>query len=188
MTTKTLSTYVAAGYTLARKFDELIITSTGGVGGTGVTARASAIIDNSGTVNASGFSTGVSLLAGGLVINERGGAITGSIGIDMRAAGNVFNYGVIRSSSGYRPAIYLENGGTVTNGGYSNRAALIANGAVYIKGGAGAVLNFATIAGAGSNCWAAAVSSTAAAAIRRRRSRATASWWAAPRARSPTMD
>ncbi|MEP6968405.1 MAG: hypothetical protein ABI906_10020, partial [Pseudomonadota bacterium] len=126
-----------------------IITSTGGVGGTGVTAHALAAVDNRGTVNASGFSTGVSLLAGGLVINERGGAITGSIGIDMRAAGNVFNDGVITSNSGYRPAIYLENGGTVTNGGYSNRTALIANGAVYIKGGAGAVLNFATIAGGG---------------------------------------
>ena len=36
MTGKTISTYVAAGYTLSSNYSYLNITRTGGVGGTGV--------------------------------------------------------------------------------------------------------------------------------------------------------
>jgi len=36
MTTKTISTYIAAGYSLSSAFSRLVITTTGGVGGNGL--------------------------------------------------------------------------------------------------------------------------------------------------------
>ena len=50
MTTKTLSTYVAAGYTLASQYSELDITATGGVGGSGLLLGHLATLDNLGKI------------------------------------------------------------------------------------------------------------------------------------------
>ena len=142
MTTKTISTYIAAGYTLSASFNELIITPTGGVGGTGVTAPASASVFNYGKVNASGSSIGISLLAGGSVINERGGSIGGSGGVYLSSAGNVYNDGAISGLD--RDAVHLANGGTIFNGSALIPAAVI-SGNIDVLGGVGRVVNIGTI-------------------------------------------
>ena len=46
MTTKYITTYVASGYTLAEVYDTLSITSTGGVGGSGVYSGHTATVIN----------------------------------------------------------------------------------------------------------------------------------------------
>ena len=147
MTTKTISTYIAAGYTLSSSFSELLITKTGGVGGTGVKATASALVDNYGKVNASGSNFGIDLVAGGGVFNEQGGSISGQSGVVLGGAGYVTNNGVITATNG--SAIVLTKGGTVTNGGYSNLTALISGGEIFITGGVGTVRNLATIKAGG---------------------------------------
>ena len=152
MTTKTISTYIAAGYTLSSTFSELLITSMGGVGGTGVTAQSFATISNAGKINASGNGYGITLGAGGEVINQQAGSIVGHSGIYSHARGTVTNYGVIRGTGASPGAhgILLANGGNLTNGTSTDRSALVEGyGGVKVMGAAGTVANFGTILGDG---------------------------------------
>jgi hypothetical protein len=81
MTTKTLTTYAAAGYTLASAYSELDITTTGGVGGTGVYCNHYATISNAGTINATNRTDEIGILLedGGEVINQATGLIIGGL-------------------------------------------------------------------------------------------------------------
>ncbi|MGI8839595.1 MAG: hypothetical protein ACR2F8_02230 [Caulobacteraceae bacterium] len=86
MTTKTLSTYIAAGYTLASGYDTLDITTSGGVGGTGVLLNHLATLDNLGKIKGqSGGANGVHITAGGAIVNGStnvaGASITGYSGV-----------------------------------------------------------------------------------------------------------
>ena len=140
MTAKIISTYIAAGYTLSSSFDGLIITSTGGVGGTGVTAHPGAYVNNYGKINANG--TGIDLVGSGAVENFAGASITAYRGIVSYGAGAaVLNYGVIKASG---KAVVLHKGGEVDNGGPFNFTASISGG-VYLYGAGSVVDNYATI-------------------------------------------
>ncbi|MEO8926065.1 MAG: hypothetical protein ABI306_02780 [Caulobacteraceae bacterium] len=152
MTTKTLSTYAAVGYQLASKYSELVITYSGGVGGFGVAATtAGATIVNDGFVRAANGATGVQLTAGGTVINGYlggdGPLIQGGAGIYIKnGAGNVTNYGTIRSTHAQGFAVLCANSGTIVNGANTDPAAIIEGyAAVRVLAGSGNVSNFGTI-------------------------------------------
>jgi len=147
MTTKTISTYVAAGYSLASKYSELYISSTGGVGGTGVYAVAAASIVNYGRITASPNHVAIDLNAGGSILNGSylfETALTSGRKVVVKgAAGTIRNFGTIHS------AVYLYKGGAITNGGAADTTAQINLVGVLIEGAAGSVTNFGTIAGSG---------------------------------------
>jgi hypothetical protein len=143
MTIKTISTYVAAGYTLAVKYSGLLITSTGGVGGTGVSCPAYAAITNAGKVNADAAHNGIRFANGGSVLNQHSGFIDGYAGVvSYGPATTISNYGTIEATG--RNPILLFAGGTVNNGTYNNLNGLIAGQEIAI-GAAGTLSNFATI-------------------------------------------
>jgi len=130
MTTKTLSTYVAAGYTLASQYDTLDITTTGGVGGYGVFLNHLATLDNDGRVHASPGHNGVYASAGATVVNGSAGDTTASIygysGVSIHnAAGTVINFGSITGSARYGDGVYIVAGGAVTNGSAADTSANI---------------------------------------------------------------
>ena len=92
MTIKTLSTYIAAGYTLQTGrpsyYSGMTITSKGGVGGTGLyipQGYAFTTLSNAGTINqtkAGGFtSAGILLRVQATVVNQQTGFIGGDNGV-----------------------------------------------------------------------------------------------------------
>jgi hypothetical protein len=130
MTTKTLSTYAAAGYTLLSKYSGLLITSTGGVGGTGLHVNFYAKVYNDGRVTASAKNYGMYLADGGYIRN--GGAsylqalITGYAGIVANGAtALVSNFGSISGS--YAGGVVLERGGLLINGSEGDTTATISS-------------------------------------------------------------
>ncbi len=78
MTTKIINTYVAAGYTLNAKYNELEITSSGGVGGSGLHLTAYARVISYGTIHGVGSSNGISCGAGGYIVNGSGFSTQGN--------------------------------------------------------------------------------------------------------------
>src|SRR5450432_1743701 len=113
MTTKTISTYIAAGYTLATKYNVVKITSTGGVGGTGLATYAYTFVSNYGQLHASGVSGyGLRLNAGGVVANRAGGVITN--GIEASSYVTVANGGQINDLADIG-GLQLLGGGYVSN-------------------------------------------------------------------------
>ena len=173
MTNKLISTYYTTRYNVAKNTN-LYVTSTGGVGGTGlqfaVVANYACSITNDGRVDAglNGYhtlSTGIEMEGGGSLVNGSstytGALIKGQIGVDFFAAGNVTNFGTIESvlpiySSSFNYAgIFFQDGGSVTNGSAAGGAALV-EGKVGIlsESAAGTVSNFGTITGLqGSGVW-----------------------------------
>jgi len=153
MTIKYLTTYIAAGYTIASGVTELIISPTGGVGGTGISASAFKTIFNEGQVDGHAKSYGINLTGGGDVTNGSatytGATIKGVAGISTHGQASVTNYGVIEgiaSAYGSNSAINAFDGGSVTNGQPSDRSALIEGAiGVYVAGAAGTVLNYGTV-------------------------------------------
>ncbi|MBA3812472.1 MAG: hypothetical protein H0X27_12665 [Caulobacteraceae bacterium] len=144
MTATTLSTYAASGYTLSPSYDELDITATGGVGGSGVYSNHFATLSNAGTIhNSAAYGRGVVLTVGGVVINRAGGYIDGHYGIITDGSVAVTNYGTIRAVFA---SVFAASGGSVVNGGYASEGATITGGAIDIRGAPGAVTNFGTIA------------------------------------------
>ncbi|MBA3812717.1 MAG: hypothetical protein H0X27_13940, partial [Caulobacteraceae bacterium] len=149
MTTKTISTYIPAGYILSSSYDDLKITRTGGVGGFGVFSDHYAVISNFGTINETtalvSSYVGLSLAAGGVVFNQKTGFIGGDDGVDFYGSspGYVTNLGTIEATS---RAVYMHGGGRVTNGSYANRNALIEGHVVEFDNLAGTVVNYGTIA------------------------------------------
>ena len=142
MTTKTLSTYAASGYTLSASYSELDITATGGA--LYVDLDHSATLSNAGTINgAQSADIAVLLAASGLVINRRNGFIGGgNYGIFSNTSLKVENYGTISTAG---RAINANTGGSVNNGNYANLGATIAGTNIVLNGAASTVTNFGTI-------------------------------------------
>jgi len=147
MTSKIISTYIAGGYTLAAAVNYVSITSTGGVGGTGIYSSHYAKIVNSGHVDGTTL-VGINLSAGGVVDNMRSGTVYGvEVGIAFGGAGVLTNYGVIQSKTLNVVALY--DGGAIFNGAYNDTSALIAAGGVgdiQCEEATTTVKNFGTIA------------------------------------------
>jgi hypothetical protein len=119
------------------------------------------LVVNSGSIAATGVGgLGVDMIAGGAVTNaSTAAAITGADGVDIKGGnGTVINDGDITGTATIASftgalnqpgrGVYLSGGGTITNaatgtisGGY---------GGVELRGGAGAVLNYGSVAGTGS--------------------------------------
>jgi hypothetical protein len=137
MTTKVISTYVAARYSLSPIYNTLSITSTGGVGGAGISASQQATIINDGRVTVgSYYSSAIYLKQGGQIINgdpsDTSALIHGRIHGGSMA---VQNYGTIEG----RVTI---GSGSLTNGSAQDHAAAITG---YIGVGVGTLTNFSTI-------------------------------------------
>ncbi len=154
MTTKTINTYVAAGYTLSSAYSRLVITAAGGIGGTGLYAASYAKVLNRGVIHGHYGSDGIDLNAGGLVqngaANHTSALIEGRRGVVVNGgAGSVVNFGTIEGAAHGSPAgVYLSAGGGVTNGSEGDiTAQILGYRGVYVTGGAGAVANFGTITG-----------------------------------------
>ncbi len=159
MTTKTLSTYVAAGYTLASQYDTLDIAATGGIGGTGLLLGHLATLDNLGKIKGqTGGANGVHLTAGGAIVNGSTSVTTPSISgysgvFAQNAAATVSNYGTIQGVGAYGDGLFLTAGGAVTNGSASDTTAYIEghNSGISTGGAFATVTNFGSIAAVNSN-------------------------------------
>lgn len=150
MTTKTLSTYAAGGYVLAPSYSELDITKTGGVGGSGVYTGHFATISNFGTINST-TTTGIAIgilfgptSGGGVVINRAGGYIGGYDAVFSDAGLSLVNYGTI---AGYHTAVEANSGGSLRNGSYRHKDALVSGSdIVFGTAAASTIANYGTIA------------------------------------------
>ncbi|MEO7027272.1 MAG: hypothetical protein ABI056_06930, partial [Caulobacteraceae bacterium] len=144
MTTKVISNYVAAGYTLSSAYSVLDITSTGGVGGRGVYAFSPATIDNYGVVVCSQPGrAGMQLFAGGSVFNA--GEISGDLGIYFSGDGTVDTVGYVHAA---RYGVLVGSQGSITNGD----TGVIVSGRNGVEvTGAGAVANYGVINGGMAN-------------------------------------
>ncbi len=156
MTTKTISTYIAPGYTLSSGYDVLTITTKGGVGGTGLYCRNDyqrTTVSNAGTIHQTvggtsqyGYiSGGVFLATAGDVVNQQGAFIGGDNGVILYGGGGVTNLGTI--SATHRAVYFYGFGGVVANGDYFHQTALIQGNVDFVSGAVGAVANFGTIQG-----------------------------------------
>lgn len=164
MTVTTISTYVPGFYVGDAPGDTVVITSTGTVGGNGITAgkhAAHTTIRNDGTISCDHQGetdppAAAQLSDGGLVVNgsvEHPGALiratyAAAVGISG-AAGTVVNFGTLTTTGGYYVVVGLADGGSVTNGSLADTAALISLGpngnGIVIARGLGTVDNFGTI-------------------------------------------
>ncbi len=158
MTTKTLTTFVAAGYTLASQYDTLDIATTGGVGGTGVLLNHLATLENYGEIHSSANHNGVHATDGGTIVNGLtaviGASIYGYSGIFAETvATSVSNYGSIEGVGRFGNGVFLTAGGQVTNGAAADTTAYIQgdNAGIAAGGAATAVINFGTVAAVYSN-------------------------------------
>ena len=127
---------------------------SGSVGG--VALLTGGLVQNGGTIAATGTDTAGVYLATGTVDNGQIGATTALIsgaenGVVITGAGTVNNDGTITGVAS--DAVYLGSGG-VTNGQLGDATALIDGGpldnGVLIKSGAGTVANFGTMTGGGT--------------------------------------
>jgi hypothetical protein len=152
MATKTITnTYISTGYVLSASYSTLDITSTGTIGGTGVVSSHLATIDNQGTAEAAGEVAGISLTAGGTVINgansNTNALILGERGVIIRGGvGTVSNFASINGEEG--SGVYLGDSGIVTNGSSADKTARISGGeGIEATGDPVSVTNFGTIYG-----------------------------------------
>ena len=122
----------------------------------GGVALASGLVQNGGTIDATGPATAGVYLGTGTVDNGQIGATTALIsgaenGVEIAGAGTVDNDGTITGVTS--DAVYLLSG-DVTNGQLGDATALIDGGlldnGVLIDSGVGTVANFGTITGAGT--------------------------------------
>ncbi|MGI8839594.1 MAG: beta strand repeat-containing protein [Caulobacteraceae bacterium] len=153
MTTKTISSYVAAGYTLAAGYDTLDITTAGGVGGTGIALNHLASLDNYGRIHAASGHNGVSASAGATIVNGSASDTTASIygysGVFVQnASATVANFGSITGSARFGDGVFIVAGGAVTNGSATDTTASIyADNSGISAGALATVANFGSING-----------------------------------------
>jgi hypothetical protein len=157
VTTKIISTYVPAGYSLSGAYNTLEITPTGGVGGLGVTLNATARLINEAFVEASGTSNGVTAKAAATIFNgsadDQQVDIQGYSGVFAPdALATVSNFGAIRGRGQYGNGVFLVDGGSVTNGASGATAALIEGAQSAVTASAVAkITNFGTLSGEASD-------------------------------------
>jgi hypothetical protein len=97
--THTVTGTVSAGYTLAPIYGVIDITSTGGIGGTGLGVATASTVTNYGSVGASGSGSGIKLTDGGFITNHTNGVISGAVGIYLGGGvGRVSNSGTIQGA------------------------------------------------------------------------------------------
>ncbi|MEO7026791.1 MAG: hypothetical protein ABI056_04470, partial [Caulobacteraceae bacterium] len=153
MTTKILSTYAAAGYTLASQYDTLDITTSGGVGGSGVQLNLIATLDNYGRIHAASGHNGVSASHGATIVNGSATDTTASIygysGVFIQnAAGTISNFASITGSARFGDGVFIVAGGLVTNGSAADTTASIyADNSGVSAGALATVANFGSING-----------------------------------------
>jgi hypothetical protein len=152
MTTRSLTGFYGSGYTITSGVTGLYLTPTAYVGGAGLVGGAAyCLVGNNGTIKGGG----VSLKAGGEVYNGEGsypGAlIKGRLwGIDLGAAGDVHNYGVIENGGPQitgAAAVIMQGGGRLINGSYSDTGVLIQGSAGVYLGASGTVMNYGAVVG-----------------------------------------
>jgi hypothetical protein len=154
MTTKIISTYIAAGYSLAAKYSLLDITTTGGVAGYGVKLGAAATVENSAFIRGTGSANGVSAYAAATIINgsadEEQAAIRGYSGVFAPdAPATVTNFGTILGQGAFGNGVFIVDGGAVTNGASNDTQAEIHSYTSGVVADAAAkVVNFGTLTGA----------------------------------------
>jgi hypothetical protein len=149
MTTKTISTYIATGYTLAAQYDTLEITSTGKIGGTGVVLNHAASVTNYGVIAASGSHNGVSATGAARVFNT--GTVSGYSGVFAQNASSVvYNFNSITGNGGFGDGVFLPAGGRVING-LGNRAFIGGQFCGVLVGGTAFVSNSGYITGHSDN-------------------------------------
>jgi hypothetical protein len=176
MTIKTLTGYLAAGYTLKATYDGIDVAAGGGVGGSGLTLAGYGFVENKGVLRGAGvnaadnYNDGVRLSKGGDVTNETAGAyIGGTTGVYIVGNGALNNFGLIRGTRltspgalitgsgevdnhgtivGLGEGVTVEGGGTLRNGDSDNLTALVeGGGGVDLFGGVGNLTNYGTILG-----------------------------------------
>jgi hypothetical protein len=156
MTTKIISTYIMAGYSLATIYDTLEITPTGGVGGYGVTLNAAARLVNEAFISASGSSNGVTTEAAASIVNgsanDKQVVIRGYSGVFAPdASATISNFGTILGRGQYGNGVFLVAGGVVTNGASNATVAYIEGVQSAVTASAVAkVTNFGTLTGEAS--------------------------------------
>ena len=133
MTTKIISGSYGFGYALASGFSEIEVTASGSIGGFGLLTNNGAFVDNYGRIAAASGANGVSMTAGGTLLDGAGGAIVGGLGVAAPSgavkggaggagvafytAGGVANYGVIAGGQGGYGGIGSTYGGVGGTGG-----------------------------------------------------------------------
>jgi len=130
MSTKTISTYISAGYTLAAQYGTLVITPTGKIGGTGLTLNHAATVDNYGIVRSTSGANGVSAFAAATIVNGSATDTTASIygysGVFAQTTvATVTNFGSITGAARFGDGVFIVAGGLVTNGAANDTGASI---------------------------------------------------------------
>jgi hypothetical protein len=156
MTTKLISAIYASGYSLASKYDSLLILSTGYIGGTGLKLHSTAAVasygDIVGTISSSS-NNGISAYAGATIKNgnatHTGVVIEGYSGIfATNTPVTITNYAEIYGVGPAGDGVFIVAGGIITNGADGDTVARIRGDYSGVAAGALAtVANFGTILG-----------------------------------------
>jgi hypothetical protein len=154
MVTRVVNGTISGGYTLDAQYNTMSISTTGEIvgGGYGVTSLHNATIINYGSIINSTFAS-IDLKAGGVVMNGSASNTNALINQGvyiLNAAGTVNNFGTIDATkngntSKYIFGVFLNDGGSVTNGSGSSYAAYIGGAGIDITSAAGTIKNFGKI-------------------------------------------
>src|SRR5579862_3666447 len=158
--TASAGVYLTAGGTVVNNLGGLISGTVDGatIGNLAGTSGGGGTVSNSGVIQGVGTaSAGVYLTAGGTVVNNPGGVVTGILNgaaIGNRSGtsgggGTISNSGTIAGTGSKSAGILFTTGGTVVNG--SGGLITGTNEGVAIESGSGTVANLGAIAGEGSS-------------------------------------
>jgi hypothetical protein len=151
MVTKTLTGTYSGGYSLAAKYDTVVIAPAAEIGGSGLILPGPATVENDGAIVATG--NGVTAYAAATIVNgstaDQLAEIRGYSGVFApNAAVTVSNFATIQGRGQYGDGVFLVAGGSVTNGASSATAAYISGDISGVTASAVAtVVNFGTLKG-----------------------------------------
>jgi hypothetical protein len=152
VTTKIISTYIAAGYTLSGAYSVLDIVPGGGIGGKGLLLNTPAKLVNTGFINGAGAANGVTAEAAVTIINgsvtDEGAILQGYSGVfTPGGTATVTNFATIRAHGTYGDGVFIDSG-VVTNGAAGDQSAYISGDFSGVAASASArVVNFGSIKG-----------------------------------------